>query len=88
MATLPIQAGRVRGEERFFFFMALAMAATIVAGFSLNLAIGRSSFDSPLLYHVHATIFMGWLALYLAQGYTIATGRRAWHVRLGKQLIC
>lgn len=87
MATLP--AGAVlptaeRLERRFFLIMALLMAGTIVAGFSLNLAMGRSTFAAPVAYHVHALIFMGWVALYLAQSFTIATGRRALHIRLGK----
>lgn len=84
MATVPIHAGRVRGEERFFFRIACLMAAVIVAGFALNFAMGRSTLASPLIYHVHGMIFMGWLALYLAQAFTIATGRRAMHVWLGK----
>ncbi|MGN3975178.1 hypothetical protein [Tsuneonella sp. SYSU-LHT278] len=87
MATLASDAPALsleRSERRFFFIMALAMASTIVAGFVLNLATGRSTFASPLAYHVHAVIFMGWIALYLTQAFTIATGRRALHRALGK----
>ena len=73
-----------RSERRFFFIMAIAMATVTVAGFALNLAMGRSTFASPLIYHVHALIFMGWLALYVAQAYTISIGQRALHIRLGK----
>lgn len=60
------------------------MAATIVAGFVFNLAVGRSSFAAPLAYHAHAVVFMGWVALFVAQAVTIGTGRRALHIRLGK----
>lgn len=87
MATLPAGATAPlieRFERRFFLMMALLMAGTIVAGFSLNLAMGRSTFAAPLAYHVHALVFMGWVALYVAQSFTIATGRRALHIRLGK----
>ncbi|MFA9201456.1 MAG: hypothetical protein ACEQR8_09790 [Cypionkella sp.] len=87
MATFAPGAGPLSAEQRerrFFLIMAAVMAATIVAGFSLNLAMGRSRFASPLLYHVHGVIFMGWIGLYLAQAYTIATGRRALHIQLGK----
>lgn len=87
MATL--HAGSVpptteMAERRFFLIMAVVMAAVTVAGFGLNLAMGRSTFAVPAMYHVHAVIFMGWLALYVAQAATIATGRRALHIRLGK----
>ncbi|KLE31194.1 hypothetical protein AAW01_12390 [Aurantiacibacter gangjinensis] len=64
--------------------MAWVMSIIIVAGFSLNLAVGRSSFDTPAAYHIHAVIFMGWIALYLAQHMTIARGAVALHRRLGR----
>ena len=87
MATIAPGAAPISAEQRerrFFLIMAIAMSATIIAGFSLNLAMARSTFAVPLLYHVHGVIFMGWLALFIAQSYTIATGRRALHVQLGK----
>lgn len=84
-AAAPVTGAPARVENtRFFAIMAFAMSAVIVAGFSLNLAMGRSSFDVPWPYHVHGVIFMGWIGLYLAQHATIATGNRAMHVRLGK----
>ena len=73
-----------QAERRFFLIMALAMSAITVAGFVFNLAMGRSSFAVPAAYHVHGVVFMGWIALYLAQAFTIASGRRAVHIRLGK----
>lgn len=87
MATIAPGVTPLSGEQRerrFFFIMAIAMAATIVAGFSLNVVMGRSSFASPAIVHAHGVIFMGWISLYLAQAFTIASGRRALHVRLGK----
>jgi hypothetical protein len=87
MATLHAGAGlptAEQAERRFFLGMALAMAFVIVAGFSLNLAMGRSSFAVPAPYHAHGVVFMGWLALWVAQAVTIATGRRELHIRLGK----
>lgn len=73
-----------QADRRFYLIMALAMSAIIVAGFSLNIAMGRSNFAVPAIYHAHAIVFMGWLALWVAQAVTIATGRRALHIRLGK----
>lgn len=71
------------GDERFFLHTAIAMTLVIVAGFSLQLATGRSSFSSPLLVHAHAIVFMGWVTLYLLQNIFAATGNIALHRRLG-----
>ena len=84
MATLaqPRSAPDV-GDERFFLRGAILMTITIVAGFSLQLAMGRSSFGSPLRVHAHAIAFMGWVAIYLLQNIFVATGRMSLHRRLG-----
>jgi hypothetical protein len=83
MATLAQRGAGAEGT-RFYTIMAFVMALVIVAGFSLNLAMGRSSFALPAAFHVHGMIFMGWLGLYLAQAVTIASGNRALHRQLGK----
>jgi hypothetical protein len=83
MATI-VQGTRSRfGEERFFFLMACIMAAVITAGFSFNLATGRSSFALPLVYHVHAFVFFGWVALYLAQTFLVSRDVLVLHRKLG-----
>ena len=84
MATLAGTKPRVAGDTRFFTIMAWIMSLVIVAGFSLNLAMGRSSFAVPAAYHVHGLIFMGWIGLYLAQHMTISAGAIPLHVKLGK----
>jgi hypothetical protein len=84
MATLAATHRAPVEGTRFFTIMAFVMAGVIVAGFTFNLAMGRSSFGAPWPFHVHGMIFMGWLGLYLAQVVTIASGNRALHVRLGK----
>ena len=71
------------GDERFFLGGAIAMTAIVVAGFSTQLAMGRSSFVAPPLVHAHATVFMGWVVIYLSQNILIATGRTTLHRRLG-----
>lgn len=83
MATIPYSADTDRGEARFFFTMACVMAATIVAGFSFNIATGRSSFGAPWLVHFHAWVMMGFVALYLAQNFLIFSDNVALHRRLG-----
>jgi uncharacterized membrane protein len=71
------------GDERFFLRGAIVMTAVIIAGFSLQLSMGRSTFASPLRVHAHAIVFMGWVAIYLVQNIFVATDRMALHRRLG-----
>jgi len=71
------------GDERFFLWVAIAMTLVIVAGFSTQLAMGRSTFYSPPLVHAHAIMFMGWVTIYLLQNILVTTDRMAFHRRLG-----
>jgi hypothetical protein len=84
MATLaeppPV---RSIGDERFFLRAAIVMAIIVVAGFSFQLAMGRSTFASPTRVHLHAVLFMGWVAIYLMQNVLVATDRIPLHRRLG-----
>jgi hypothetical protein len=84
MATLAASvAPSRRSDDRFFLFAAVAMTVVMVAGFSVQLAAGRSTFSAPLLVHAHAIVFMGWVTLYLFQNIFATTGRLALHRRLG-----
>lgn len=83
MASVPFATGTDRGEARFFFTMACLMVATILAGFSLNIYVGRSTFASPLLVHAHGVIMLGWLGIYLVQNSLIFSGNVALHRRFG-----
>ena len=84
MATLAQESvAPVFGDGRFFLRSAILMTAVIIAGFSLQLAMGRSTFASPLRVHAHAILFMGWVGIYLLQNIFVASGRMALHRRLG-----
>ena len=84
MATLAQEpVAPIVGDESFFLRGALVMTAVIVAGFSLQFAMGRSTFASPLRVHAHAVFFMGWVGIYLLQNFFVATGRVWLHRRLG-----
>lgn len=84
MATRASGAGAVFDREhRFFFVSACVMALVLVAGFSTSIIFQRSSFGSPILFHIHAVTFFGWVVLYLLQTGLVATGSRALHKRLG-----
>jgi hypothetical protein len=81
-AKPPLAPGAV-SDNNFFLKSAIVMAAIIVVGFSFQLAMGRSTFASPLRVHVHAVLFMGWVAIYLIQNVLVATDRIGLHRRLG-----
>lgn len=70
-------------DDRFFLSAAFAMMLVIVAGFSTQLAMGRSTFASPPLVHAHAIVFMGWIAIYVLQNIFVASGNMSLHRRLG-----
>lgn len=71
------------GDERFFLRSAIMMAIIIATGFSFQVAMGRSTFASPTRVHVHAVLFMGWVAIYLTQNVLVAIGRTDLHRKLG-----
>lgn len=70
-------------EERFFSTLAMVMALVIVAGFSTQFLMGRSTFASPVRVHVHAVAFMGWVGLFVAQSWLATRGPLALHRKLG-----
>jgi len=70
-------------DDRFFVRGAIIMAIIIVAGFSTQYLMGRSTFAAPPLVHAHAFIFMGWVAIYLTQNLLIGSGRVDIHRKLG-----
>jgi len=71
------------GDDRFFVRGAVIIALTIVAGFSVQYLMGRSTFYAPPLVHAHAIVFMGWVAIYLTQNLLIGSGRVDIHRKLG-----
>lgn len=79
-AYMPLSIAR---DDRFFLTMAIIMALTNVAGFSLQLAMGRSTFVPPWTVHAHALLFFGWTAFYVVQSALVAGGSIALHRRLG-----
>lgn len=84
MATLAAGTSEpLVSDDRFFLRGAIAMTAVVFAGFSTQLAAGRSTFASPLLVHAHAIVFMGWIVLFLLQNIFATSGQMALHRRLG-----
>lgn len=72
-----------RTDGNFFIGLALAMALVLVAGFSVQLAMGRSTFAAPLLTHVHALVFFGWVVIFVVQSTLGSAENERLHRRLG-----
>ncbi|MBP9233791.1 MAG: hypothetical protein KBF30_03890 [Hyphomonadaceae bacterium] len=73
----------VADDRRFFRNLITAMAVILVMGFVVQLAAGRSSFNSPLIIHLHAFAFMAWTGITLTQTWLAASGNLALHRKLG-----
>lgn len=70
-------------DRRFIRNLITAMAIILVAGFVVQLAAGRSSFNAPLIVHIHAFVFMAWIGITLTQTWLAAGGNLALHRKLG-----
>ena len=66
--------------------LSLLMACIAIVGFWPRyfgpLVLGN--LVQPLLIHVHATVFTGWLVLFFLQAYFAATKRLQLHMTMGK----
>ncbi len=72
-----------KDDDGFFMGSAILMAMVIVAGFSMSIVMGRSSFGAAPVVHAHALVFMSWVGIYGLQNYFATRGPLAWHRRLG-----
>jgi len=73
-------------RRRFYIGISLLMGLTAITGFWATYfgPLVRGTIEQPLLIHVHATVFVGWLVLFLAQATLAATGHVPWHLKLGR----
>ena len=69
MASIAQEPRAAADKDSFYFRSAVAMAIVIVAGFSMQFAMGRSTFAARPLVHVHGLIFMGWVAIFVTQSW-------------------
>ena len=84
MATVAIpDVSALQKERAFFFYMALAVVGTVLAGFGFFFAIGASSIHSPWWVHLHAVSMMTWVALFVTQTWLVYRGNVTAHRTLG-----
>ena len=85
MATASIPLGAA-GTRRFYVGIGMFFTLIALVGFWPTYfgPLFQGTVDSPLLVHVHAVVYMGWLCLFIAQAALAATGRIRLHRRLGR----
>lgn len=88
MATAAGLRQRTAGAEPFYAWIATIMALVVVAGFSLQAFMGRSTFTARPLVHIHGVVFMGWVMLFTAQAWLAVQGPRSAHRLLGRISAC
>ncbi|PTW45983.1 hypothetical protein C8J25_106236 [Sphingomonas faeni] len=80
----PAQRNIIASERRFFLGMAIAIAVTVIFGFTLNAARMHWTFlELPLQVHLHAAAFLAWIILYVVQNWLVVRGSITRHRQLG-----
>ncbi len=54
-------------ERKFFLVMSVVISLLTVAGFGLNVMRGQALPNPPLVFHIHALAYIGWLVLAVTQ---------------------
>jgi hypothetical protein len=84
--TFPVFAAQHQGDRAFFAaFVAVCWIGVIFGFFPASSArlMGRADYVAPLILHIHAALFVGWLVLLTVQVLLIRSRRPALHMRLG-----
>lgn len=85
-AGIGIQRDYPVNRRRLYVALSALMALLAVVGFwpTYYGPLVRLTLAQPLLIHVHAIVFTGWLALFSAQAVFAANRQLHWHLRLGR----
>ena len=84
--TIPVTRTSALQRRPFYIGASLLMGLIAVVGFWPTYfgPLRDRPIAQPLLIHIHATVFTGWLVLFLTQAVLAATKQVKWHLRLGK----
>ena len=78
----PLRSRAARGP--FYVGVSLLIVATVLAGFAPSfIRIATDDRPLPWIMHVHASVYLGWLALLVCQTVLAARGKIAAHRRVG-----
>jgi uncharacterized membrane protein YozB (DUF420 family) len=82
--TLYVQQ-KLRPDDIFFPAMGLLILGVVALGFAQTYFLAgmlRAKLPSTIV-HIHAALFMSWISIVTIQPWLVATGKVAWHRRLG-----
>jgi hypothetical protein len=86
VATTAAAIPRRVSPRRLYVGLAVLAAVIAIVGFWPPYfgPLFAGTVDKTLIVHVHATVYVGWLAIFVTQAVLAATGRVASHIRLGR----
>ena len=86
MATTAATIPRIKAPRRLYVGLAVLAALIAFIGFwpSYFGPLVAGSVDKTAIIHLHAVVYVGWLAIFLTQAVLAATGRVASHIKLGR----
>ena len=84
--ALTVAAPAIRPRRVVYIGLSALMAIIAVVGFWPGYfgPLVYGTLVQPLLIHIHATVFTGWLVLFFLQAYFAATKRIGLHLTVGK----
>ncbi len=86
MATTAAAVARTAAPRRLYVSLALLAVAIAAVGFwpsYFGPLVGGAA-EKTAIVHLHAAVYVGWLALFVTQTVLAATGRVAAHMSLGR----
>ncbi len=71
--------------HRFYQFMGVILLTLVVTGFGLAAMVRQvSPFEHPIIFHLHAIVYLAWFSLFIVQASLIRNDNKALHMRLGQ----
>jgi len=86
MATTTASIPRATAPRRPYVALAALTALIAIVGFWPTYfgPLVAGTVDKTAIIHVHAAVYVGWLAIFMTQAVLAATGRVASHIKLGR----
>ncbi len=72
-------------RQRFYQLMGVLLLGLVVTGFGMAALLRQQSpLDLPLVFHLHAAVYLAWFSLFILQASLISNNNKALHMKLGQ----